>query len=43
MITVRRSLALFDLPIAKSGAVRLASPDFSEADPGVCRADGVIL
>ncbi|PRX52040.1 hypothetical protein B0I32_13350 [Nonomuraea fuscirosea] len=43
MITARRSLALFDLPIAKSGAVRLASPDFSEADPGVCRADGAIL
>ncbi|MEV5500797.1 hypothetical protein AB0M50_35920 [Nonomuraea fuscirosea] len=36
-------LALFDLPIAKSGAARLASPDFSEADPGVCRADGAIL
>lgn len=36
-------LALFDLPIAKSGAARLASPDLSEADPGVCRADGAIL
>ncbi|MCK2221489.1 hypothetical protein MF672_047955 [Actinomadura sp. ATCC 31491] len=30
-------LALFDLPIPKSGEGRLASPDLSEADPAVCR------
>ncbi|SDL66058.1 hypothetical protein SAMN05421874_12647 [Nonomuraea maritima] len=35
--------ALFDLPIPESGEARLASPDLSEADPGVCRADGAIL
>ncbi|MEV5330111.1 hypothetical protein WBK31_27450 [Nonomuraea sp. N2-4H] len=35
--------ALFDLPVPKSGAARLASPDLSEADPGVCRADSAIL
>ncbi|MGA4996310.1 hypothetical protein [Nonomuraea bangladeshensis] len=36
-------LALFDLPIPKSGEGRLASPDLSEADPAVCRADGALL
>jgi hypothetical protein len=35
--------ALFDLPVPKEGAARLASPDRSEADPGVCRADNAIL
>jgi hypothetical protein len=35
--------ALFDLPIPEKGEARLASPDLSEADPGVCRADGAIL
>ncbi|QYC39433.1 hypothetical protein Nocox_09045 [Nonomuraea coxensis DSM 45129] len=36
-------LALFDLPIPKSGEGRVASPDLSEADPAVCRADGALL
>jgi hypothetical protein len=36
--------ALFaELPIPESGEARLASPDFSQVDPGVCRADGAIL
>ncbi|MEU6720006.1 hypothetical protein ABZ897_51850 [Nonomuraea sp. NPDC046802] len=35
--------ALFDLPIPEAGEGRLASPDLSQADPGVCRADGAIL
>ncbi|WP_171075063.1 hypothetical protein [Nonomuraea basaltis] len=35
--------ALFDLPIPEAGEACLASPDLSEADPGVCRADGAIL
>ncbi|TDD48071.1 hypothetical protein E1286_16065 [Nonomuraea terrae] len=36
-------VSLFDLPIPQSGEARLASPDLSEVDPGVCRADGAIL
>ncbi|MEW9555209.1 hypothetical protein [Nonomuraea sp. NPDC050783] len=36
-------LALFDLPIAKSGEGRLVSPDLSEAIPSVCRADAALL
>ncbi len=32
-----------DLPIPKSGEARLASPDLSEVDPAVCRADGALL
>ncbi|MGP3918309.1 hypothetical protein [Nonomuraea sp. 10N515B] len=35
--------ALFDLPIPESGEVHYASPDFSEADPAACRADGAVL
>ncbi|WP_043634817.1 hypothetical protein [Nonomuraea candida] len=35
--------ALFDVPIPKSGEACTASPDLSEVDPGVCRADGAIL
>ncbi|GAA3664381.1 hypothetical protein GCM10022224_030580 [Nonomuraea antimicrobica] len=35
--------ALFDLPVPKSGEARIASPDLSEVDPGVARADSAIL